>query len=93
MIAFLLFACSEPEETPPKPPDIVLVVVDTLRADRLGTYGYERATSPALDSLAAEGMVFDRAYSHSGWSARVTAGRAWGAMATQSFIAGLKPLW
>ena len=45
----------------PVQPDILLVVVDTLRADRLGAYGFPAATSPALDALAAEGVVFERA--------------------------------
>lgn len=45
-------------------PNIVMVVVDALRADRLGAYGYSRATSPAMDRMAAEGAVFTRTYSH-----------------------------
>jgi len=49
-------------------PDIVLVVVDTLRADHLGTYGYARPTSPHLDAWAKDALVFERAYSHSGWT-------------------------
>lgn len=40
---------------------IVLVSLDTLRADHLGTYGYPRDTSPRLDALAEEGFVFERA--------------------------------
>jgi arylsulfatase A-like enzyme len=39
--------------------NVVLVVADTLRADHLGLYGYERPTSPVLDAAAAEGVVFD----------------------------------
>ena len=35
-------------------PNIVLVSIDTLRADHLGCYGYERDTSPVIDALAAE---------------------------------------
>jgi choline-sulfatase len=50
------------------PPNIVLIVVDTLRADHLGCYGYERATSPNLDILAERATVFERAYSHSPWT-------------------------
>ncbi|MGH7283695.1 MAG: sulfatase-like hydrolase/transferase [Polyangiaceae bacterium] len=42
--------------------DIVLLSVDALRADHLGAYGYARATSPHVDALAAEGVVFDAAY-------------------------------
>ena len=44
---------------------IVLVVVDTLRADHLGSYGYRRPVSPFLDSLAERGVVFRRAYAQS----------------------------
>jgi arylsulfatase A-like enzyme len=51
-------------ETPRRPRgaggrNIVLLLVDTLRADALGTYGYARATSPNLDRLAGEGIVFE----------------------------------
>ena len=49
-------------------PDVVLVLVDTLRADRLGAYGYALPTSPRLDAVAAEGLVFERAYSASTWT-------------------------
>jgi arylsulfatase len=41
---------------------IVLVSIDTLRADHLGSYGYPRDTSPFLDELARQGVVFERAY-------------------------------
>ncbi len=44
-----------------EPPNIVLVTVDTLRADRLGCYGYPRATTPAADRLAREGTKFTQA--------------------------------
>ena len=44
--------------------NIVLVVVDALRADHLGSYGYRRDTSPNIDRLADEGVRFTRAYSH-----------------------------
>jgi len=47
-------------------PDIVLVTVDTLRADHLSTYGHPRETSPNLDRLAARGVLFERAYSTMG---------------------------
>lgn len=41
-------------------PSIVLITVDTLRADHLGCYGYFRPTSPRLDALAAEGVLFEQ---------------------------------
>src|SRR5207302_7205834 len=44
--------------------NVVLLTIDTLRADRLGTYGYaRRATSPNLDRQLASGVAFDRAFS------------------------------
>lgn len=42
-------------------PDIVVVAVDTLRPDHLGCYGYERPTSPSIDALARESVVFEQA--------------------------------
>ncbi|MGB9804960.1 sulfatase [Desulfofundulus sp.] len=42
---------------------ILLITVDTLRADHLGCYGYHRETSPHLDALAREAILFRRAYS------------------------------
>jgi arylsulfatase A-like enzyme len=44
-----------PEE---RRPNVILIVVDTLRADHLGSYGYFRATSPRMDALAREGVRF-----------------------------------
>ena len=49
-------------------PNIVLVIIDTLRADHLGCYGYSRETSPAIDSLAATGMVFANVQAQSSWT-------------------------
>lgn len=43
---------------------VVLIVVDTLRADRLPAYGYQRIATPHLDALAADALLFERAYSH-----------------------------
>jgi arylsulfatase A-like enzyme len=42
-------------------PNVLIVTVDTLRADRMSYYGYERSTSPNLDRLMAAGVSFDRA--------------------------------
>ena len=50
------------------PPNILLVTFCSLRADRLGTYGYERDTSPRFDALAAEGVRFDAAYANGTWT-------------------------
>jgi hypothetical protein len=47
---------------------IVLLSLDTLRADHLGAYGYPRATSPTLDRLARQSLLFSRAFSNSPWT-------------------------
>jgi arylsulfatase A-like enzyme len=44
---------------------VVLISIDTLRADHLGCYGYPRPTSPRIDRLAAEGVLFENAYAPS----------------------------
>ncbi|MGB3562196.1 MAG: sulfatase [Thermoanaerobaculia bacterium] len=51
-----------------RPQGVVLIVVDTLRADHLGVYGYSRDTSSQLERWAEEGMVFERAMSTSPWT-------------------------
>lgn len=48
--------------------NVILISLDTLRADHLGTYGYERNTSPNLDRLAGNGLVFEQAMSASHWT-------------------------
>lgn len=58
-----------PPVTVSKPPgNILLVSIDTLRADRLGLYGHDRDTSPALDALAAAGGSFTRARAPAPWT-------------------------
>jgi arylsulfatase len=47
---------------PARRPSVLLITIDTLRADHLGCYGYVRPTSPRIDRLAAEGVLFERAY-------------------------------
>jgi arylsulfatase A-like enzyme len=44
--------------------NVLLVTIDTLRADHLGAYGYRRATSPKIDALARRGVLFEEAYSY-----------------------------
>jgi len=52
----------------PTPPSILLIVVDTLRADAVSAYGNGLNTTPTLDALAAEGRLYTRAYSPSPWT-------------------------
>lgn len=63
LLSVLLCACgTEP------PRNLVLIVVDTLRADHLGLYGYARNTSPRLDAWAERGVVFEQALATSPWT-------------------------
>jgi len=59
---------SAPVTPPAEPPHVVIWMVDTLRADHLGAYGYERDTSPSIDAVAAEGVVFEQMHAHANWT-------------------------
>jgi arylsulfatase A-like enzyme/Flp pilus assembly protein TadD len=63
LVAALTFFCSCRSASPPAPKrlNILLVTIDTLRADRLGCYGYTQIETPNLDRLAREGVVFENA--------------------------------
>jgi arylsulfatase A-like enzyme len=52
---------------------VILFLVDTLRADHLGCYGYARDTSPALDALAEDAVVFEACQAQSSWTKPATA--------------------
>ena len=49
-------------------PNLVLLVIDALRADRLGAYGYERPVSPRLDAFAADAVLFEHATAQASWT-------------------------
>ncbi|HYG64316.1 MAG TPA: sulfatase [Thermoanaerobaculia bacterium] len=49
-------------------PDVIVYLVDTLRADHLGCYGYPRETSPRIDAFAAESVLFENAVAQSAWT-------------------------
>ena len=57
-------ACSEKAPRPQRA-HVVLISIDTLRPDHLGCYGHARDTSPHMDAIAAKGIVFEQAHSHS----------------------------
>lgn len=65
-------------------PDVILIMVDTLRADHLGCYGYERPVSPAIDALAADSVLFERVYAAAPWTTASVA-----AMMTSQFPSSL----
>lgn len=49
-------------------PNIILIVMDTVRADHLSCYGYRRKTTPNIDKIAEQGVVFENAFSSATWS-------------------------
>jgi arylsulfatase A-like enzyme len=53
---------------PETPPNLLIYMIDTLRADRLGIYGYESPVSPNIDRFGAEATVFDNAVGQSSWT-------------------------
>ncbi len=65
----------------PRQPNVLLIVVDTLRADRLGTHGYGRPTSPRIDAFADRAVVFEDALSPAPWTTPAVA----------SILTGLPP--
>ncbi|HVO80644.1 MAG TPA: sulfatase [Terriglobales bacterium] len=52
----------------PASPNVLVIVVDTLRADHLSSYGYARPTSPNIDRIAGQGVLFENAFSACSWS-------------------------
>jgi len=59
---------SAPAPEPRIPPHVVLVVLDTARADFFSSYGFDRETTPVVDGLAASGVRFERAFATDFWT-------------------------
>lgn len=68
LLLALPLAASACRDAAPRRPNVLLVSIDTLRADHLGCYGYGRTTSPHLDRLAREGTLFEQHVSSSSWT-------------------------
>jgi choline-sulfatase len=64
--AFLSGACGQ--DGTPRPKNLLILCVDTLRADELGAYGKAPSVTPALDRLASESVVFERAHTAASWT-------------------------
>ena len=67
LLAFGIWAAYSVFKPAPKVP-VIVYLVDTLRADHLGIYGYDRATSPTIDALARDSVVFENAYATAPWT-------------------------
>lgn len=62
LAALLMASCGPARPVYEVPPNVLLFVIDTLRADHLGCYGHERATSPNLDAFAADALRFEEVW-------------------------------
>jgi len=78
-----LLALAGCARAPQGPPDVVVILLDTLRPDHLGFLGYERETAPFLARLARESTVFESATSSAPWTAPATASLFTGLYPTQ----------
>ncbi len=77
----ILAGCSPGDRSVRTPRHIILISIDTLRQDHVGHYGYERDTTPNLDALASEALIYERAYTT--WT--------WTLLAHMSLLTGLYP--
>ena len=71
VLALAVSACQQ--EPVARKPNVVVILIDTLRPDHLGFYGYERETAPFLARLAKRSFVFRNAFSTTSWTAPATA--------------------
>ncbi len=67
-VALLIAACQSRAPDASPRPNVLLLSIDSLRADRLGVYGNERDTSPTIDRLAAQGVLFENTVSPTSWT-------------------------
>jgi len=67
-LAISLLACTDAGPVPPGQPDVLLYIIDTLRADGLGTVAESRASTPHLDRLAEESVIFEQAFANAPWT-------------------------
>lgn len=68
LVVLLAGACGHATPATPRRPNVIILLADTLRADRLGSVSRSPSLTPFLDSLAAEGTTFSRAYAPSSWT-------------------------
>ena len=66
--AYFRTAAEHTVPAPPGAPNVLIMLIDTLRADRMGCYGYQRNTSPNMDRITAGGIRMERAYTAAPWT-------------------------
>ncbi len=67
LVVGLVSGCRAPSANDSRP-SVVMILVDTLRADYLGTYGFQGDVSPHIDALGRDGVVFEKCFSQSPWT-------------------------
>lgn len=77
----------------PKAPNVILLILDTVRAQSMSVYGYERATTPALEQFAAQGVVFESAIATAPWTAPSHASMLTGRYMTNTGTSYLTPMY
>ena len=87
-LALTVGGCARPEpslsaESVTERPNILLITVDTLRPDHLSIYGYQERTTPNIDELGNQGVVFDKAYCNVTWTTPSMATTLTGLLPTQ----------
>ncbi|MEO7966316.1 MAG: sulfatase, partial [Gemmatimonadaceae bacterium] len=73
-------------------PNVILLILDTVRAANLSVYGYARLTSPSLEALSREGTTFDHAFAAAPWTAPSHASMMTGLWASQAGADYLRPM-
>jgi arylsulfatase A-like enzyme len=68
LIIFNIYIFSYKSLSTSDSPNVILISLDTVRADRLGSYGNPRNTSPNIDKLASQGVLFENAYTQAPWT-------------------------
>lgn len=87
-----LSAAARHGQAAPGSPNIIVLILDTVRAANLSVYGYRRETTPRLSQLAARGVAFDRAFSVSSWSAPAHASMVTGLWGSETGADYLRPM-
>lgn len=86
------YAVSKLPTAAPGSPNILVIVVDTLRADHLSSYGYSRLTSPNIDEVARNGVLFENAIAPSSWSLPSHASLVTGSPVHQHGMGNVEPM-
>jgi len=77
---------------PQSSPNVLVIVIDTLRADHLSSYGYGRTTSPEIDRLASQGVLFENAIAPCSWSLPAHASLLTGRAPSQHGMQNVQPM-